>query len=509
MIKTKRFLPLLCAAGTLCSAEPLPEITAPVTRLAVFKNGVAAVERQMTAPAGDFLFTQPIAPIEGTLWFSPAAGLSVERVTRPVAEPDKFPFSNLAATFAGKKITVFYGEKQSVSGTVIAQPENDPEYIVLKKEDGKIFALDFNLIESFEAAEIPATVEKERPALLFHRSGSQKSTLSMRYLTQGIRWNPAYRITLKPEMQFTLDYAATLTNNLEDLTDVETVVIAGVPNFQTMAHSAMSTLFEVPQPPRAAYAPVRKRSGANDMMMLSEAAAVVSDSAAPESGTTADLHPEKLGKIRLKKGESLYLPVKTAEGKFDRLVLWELPDRVDHLGNRSRSGSSNGVLQDALRFRNPLDTPMTDAPIEVCDGDSVLSLSLGKWVNVNDETLLPVTRALTVSGTVVEYEINDPKTVNSSKAAPQQYVWHEGIRYRNPDVAGTLTLKNFRETDAKLLIKLRYSGNLLSAEGNPQNEAVERAVYSVNKRNELVWEFTLKPGEERKLNYKYTLLIRN
>jgi hypothetical protein len=32
-------------------------------------------------------------------------------------------------------------------------------------------------------------------------------------------------------------------------------------------------------------------------------------------------------------------------------------------------------------------------------------------------------------------------------------------------------------------------------------------VYAVNRRNELVWVFSLKAGEERALKYSYTVLV--
>ena len=36
----------------------------------------------------------------------------------------------------------------------------------------------------------------------------------------------------------------------------------------------------------------------------------------------------------------------------------------------------------------------------------------------------------------------------------------------------------------------------------------ECGIYSVNQRNRLEWEVELKPGEELKLNYKYSVLVR-
>ena len=73
---------------------------------------------------------------------------------------------------------------------------------------------------------------------------------------------------------------------------------------------------------------------------------------------------------------------------------------------------------------------------------------------------------------------------------------------------GELTLKNYRQSNARVLVNLEFSGELISADGNPKRSMPERGIYSVNQRNRLEWEVELKPGEELKLNYKYSVLVR-
>ena len=64
-----------------------------------------------------------------------------------------------------------------------------------------------------------------------------------------------------------------------------------------------------------------------------------------------------------------------------------------------------------------------------------------------------------------------------------------------------------RNEAINLVIRRRFSGELLRADGEPKSTLREEGVYSVNKRNELLWTLTLKPGEERKLTYRYTVLV--
>ena len=57
------------------------------------------------------------------------------------------------------------------------------------------------------------------------------------------------------------------------------------------------------------------------------------------------------------------------------------------------------------------------------------------------------------------------------------------------------------------MIRRRFSGELLEADGKPECVLREEGVYSVNKRNELTWTITLKPGKETTLSYRYTVLV--
>ena len=58
-----------------------------------------------------------------------------------------------------------------------------------------------------------------------------------------------------------------------------------------------------------------------------------------------------------------------------------------------------------------------------------------------------------------------------------------------------------------MLIRRRFSGELIAAEGAPKSSLREEGVFSINKRNELSWTLPLKSGEEKKMKYVYTVLV--
>ena len=52
-----------------------------------------------------------------------------------------------------------------------------------------------------------------------------------------------------------------------------------------------------------------------------------------------------------------------------------------------------------------------------------------------------------------------------------------------------------------------FNSVLIEAVGDPTSTLLEEGVYSANKRNELTWTFTLAPGGEKTLTYRYSVLV--
>lgn len=121
------------------------------------------------------------------------------------------------------------------------------------------------------------------------------------------------------------------------------------------------------------------------------------------------------------------------------------------------------------------------------------------WVNPGEETTLHVTKALSVRTRSVEQELEGKREI----------VWIGGEDYRKTTVQGELRANNHRKEPITLIIRRRFSGDLLEADGFPKSTLLEEGVYSVNKRNQLTWSETIEPGEEVKLTYHYTVLVRN
>jgi len=519
------------AAPALIAGAAEPQAKAPITRAALFKNGYALVVREIPAVPGDaFLIDEAVTPVHGTLWFAPGDGLTVSGVKRIGAEPNRNPFADFSASYAGRQVTVTLRASGSapsrvVAGTVVQPGRQEGEvapntpFFAVKGSDGKLTVFSRDEIVSIESDAINETLPEEKRMLLVNRAGTAGKPFAVSYLSAGLTWAPAYRIALGPDAQLQLDQSATLINELEDLKGVELNLVSGFPNLEYLrVTSPLATGMTL-----QLFLQQLNGGGGNyrDSFMLNKAAAfggpreMVTESAVsplPESGLSEDIHFTSAGKVTLPKGEVLYKTLASAKAKYERLVEWEIPDRRDQWGRIQFRGGNpdenqSGDLWDAVRFKNPLESPITTAPIEIVDGSKLLGQTTVKWVNPGEETLVRIAKALTVSGIRTETEADD-KSGGSVGPKGREVINYAGYNYRKSTVDGEIKLRNFRTYEAKVIAKLQYSGEFLSAEGSPKSKLLESGVYSINPRRELTWEITLKPGEELTLPYKYTVMVR-
>lgn len=534
----KSYLSLLCCGVTALAAAVEPIVPAPITGLTLFKNGLAVVERVAKPGPGPFLIDEEIEPLHGTLWFSPADGLTVARVNRRLSTPNYQPFNNFTATYENCRVTVelqSYGNQpaQTLTGTVVNPVKARPPkrfgnrqeqiyvqpFLTLKLDSGELVTFQTGRIASIQAASIRETLEVERPVWLFNSRIKMAGPMYINYLTRGVTWAPSYRLALGPEAKLQIDQSAVISNELADLKDVNVNLVSGFPNIRCAdVTSPMSTKFDL----NTFFSQLSGGMGyARDSSMMMNQARVYEAlpvsakrkglSPLPESGATEDIQITSAGKVTLAAGDALYLPLASAEASYERLVEWNIPDNRNEYGrplNRD-SQTASGELWDAVRFKNPFERAITSSPVEIVDGDKVLGQSETGWVNPGESTVVKITKALTVVGKAVEYEAAGvPKADSSLKRINEERIVLAGYTYRKPEVIGELTLKNYRRSNARVLVNLEFSGELISADGNPKRSMPERGIYSVNQRNRLEWEVELKPGEELKLNYKYSVLVR-
>ena len=536
-----------CKWFYLLTALALPagaaEIPAPAAQVMVFRNNNALI-RYKADPKGAAVFTVTgnFSPLEGTLWFSSNVK-QIRKVIAEVSRKEAVPFRDITATYKNQRVTLRVnagdGKIEKISGTVLdfgKQNGEDPGngIVILKCAAGKILALQRHQITGVESVSLKAaerTVKEEKQAWEFTMQPKAAGKVTFDCISRTLGWTPALKMVLHPENKFTLYRSATVVNNGDELKNVKCILWAGTPNIEKAGLiSPMAIVKYLPRPPQprskgvymASFRSRRNAAAAGDMTVPEAVSYMPS---AP--GLSGNMAPFDIGLLSLKKGEALVRTLGNASGSYENLVRWNIPARQGDNGTRvwKNNVSYNGELWECLRFVNPFTTAVPDAPAEICDGERVLAQIGSSWINPGEKAVWEIARCRDVKATFTEQEagssvknrgvglfqkIDQGKSLRSVKGGEKNISvkggYINGYWYRVTDIKGQISVKNFRKTPVKLVIAMEYFGVFVSASGKPAQVPVNH-FGSLNPKNKLVWQLTLKPGETRKLDFRYNIII--
>jgi hypothetical protein len=545
-------LSMLALVPVLTRAAEETPAKSRVAAVGLFKNGLAVVKRVVNAPgAGTYLIEDVPEPVHGTFWVESDAQVEARVTVREVEVPaGRSEGADLQGDLAGRQVTVHlrdgkvppvtgkvvkvdagkatwnrtyqrpgYGYWYDWSGASAVSSPSPGRFLILETAKGRTY-VDSSAIAALEAEGAAGTVARRKPVLLLTVAPLKKdkpATVLISYLAKGLAWSPSYRVDISDPKTLTVEQAAVLKNEMEDLEDAEVQLISGFPSVEFANVTS-------PLSPRTNWAAFftqlnqRFSPGHASMGNVVSQQAVMYQQDRGEgpqgvdlvrpAGEGVDLHYQPVGKRTLAEGDSLALSVATAKADYERIVEWIVPDTrnangqyVQDYERQQNPDKYQDAAWDALRFKNPFDFPMTTAPAMVVGKDRFLGQRLSFWVNPGEQTSLHVTKALSLRTRSVEHE--------EQKADNREIVWVGGHDYRKVTVKGELAVTNHRQEAVTVLIRRRFSGELLAADESPKSALLEEGVYSVNKRNELTWTLKLKPGEAKTLTYRYAVLVWN
>lgn len=550
MIQTRILSTTAVLSATLFAAVPAAEkektVDSRIASAALFKNGLAVIRRTVAIPApGTYRVTDVPVPVHGTFWIDSDAVVETRVTSRNVSSTlTRSNPVDFQADLAGKKVTVTFrdGRIPQVTGRVVAvapatgedawnrtyqrprnhwgynpsanRPAPSGRFLVMDTDTGRMF-VESGMIACLHTAGPVETFTRQMPVLILNVTEMKKkpATVSITCLTKGMAWAPSYRIDISDPKQLELRQKAVIKNELGDLADTDITLISGFPSVQfshvtspLSPRTNWSQFFTQLSRRARAGSGVGHQAVTQQRIMSNVAAPSAPDLSAIPTGEGVDLHYQPIGKRTLKEGDALALSVASGTADYERIVEWLIPDtrtadgRVipDHR-RRQDPEKYKDAAWDAVRFRNPLAFPMTTAPAMVVSGGRFNGQRMSYWTNAGETATVHVTKALSIRTRHVEQE----------EQGKRKIVYIGGDDYRTVGVTGELTVNNHRKETVRLVIRRRFSGELVEADGDPTCTLREEGVYSVNRRNELFWEFPLKPGEEKTLAYRYTVLVNN
>jgi hypothetical protein len=330
------------------------------------------------------------------------------------------------------------------------------------------------------------------------------------YLTNGLAWAPSYHVDITNPKSLAIEMATVIRNELVDLQDADIRLISGFPSVEfgsvTSPLSARTTWTKFFQEVSS-----RQESHADgalrQQLMLSNSAAPITnfdyfsrpklDLGATPAGEGVDLHYEPIGKHTLLRDESMSLSIGKAKADYERVIEWTVGTSAVA---RKHGGERQGVkdeMWDTLVFKNPFKFPMTTAPAMVVEDGKFNGQRTSFWANVGEVARLRVTRSLSIRA--LSKEEGDSK--------PNERVVLDDRNYTKIYLKGELTMSNHRAQAVKLNIRHAIRGVISEISGEPKLIDREESLEDVNRAREALWTVNLNPGEEKKLNYKYSVLV--
>ena len=342
----------------------------------------------------------------------------------------------------------------------------------------------------------------------------------MRYLSQDITWSPFYRVNLKDDGKLTIDASATVMNNLEDFEDTEVEFISGFPNMAFASSlSALSKgmtfqsfLNNLANPSEPSY--LRSSSARSGVLKQAE---MLSNSAVyydmdeddeyrtqkPSLWTASgmdDMQYKSAGKLTMKKGDVLQLPIASAPAEYELITTWTAP-----MEKRFSFGeaSADSTLWNSIRFRNPFEFALTSAPYEIEQDGNVLGQSTGTWFGTGQLATVKITKSMAVTATMTQAESGSLNRYYTEKK------WDNTYKYHYPDVTAQIVLTNHGTKPVKVVFDSVFYGELVEADGEPKKAKLLTDNRTRNQKNKLTWEVTVPASDKTTLNYTYKVILDN
>lgn len=548
---TYRFILVLAAAMVIpclsLHAEEVP-VKSKIESISMFKNGLAVVRHVLTVDApGEYILEDITGePVHGTFWIESAADVKIRATYRDITSEElNSDRLNLQEGFAGQDVEIFFKEpgQATLKGTIEPLAPNrkwDQNYnprghydyyyyqggmagapvpstglsLIIRTADGLEF-VDPSTVAHLKVLSAQTKVKTRKAVLILEAAqvGNPQTPVVINYLAKGLSWSPAYRIDLLDPTELTIEQNAVVKNEFADIDDVEMKLITGFPQVK-FAHvtsplslkTGLSQFFaQLNLPPVAAAGVMANAAVQQQALNVNDAGAVGGlDLGASSPSESVDLYYRSIGTNTLKEGDALFTTVAKAKTSYERIIEWLVPDTrsangrpVDDYERQQHPEKYKDAAWDAVRFKNPFDFPMTTAPAGIYDRGRFSGQSQSNWVNPGENNVVYVTKALSVRTTFAEQE----------DAGDRAAVKLAGTQYQKASITGNLTVLNNRAVDVRTIVRRQFSGDLVNATDSPESKLREEGVDSVNRRNELKWDLTLKPGEEKTITYTYTVLI--
>ena len=556
------------AAVPARAAEGSGALRLRTTKAVVFKDGHALIIKKATGTADAtgrvHTLEVPDSAVLGSFW---AVGSADQRVlamraefvddwTRrdASAEPGAGATISQLLARAGDGTVTLTTAKGEISGVVVGRTTvEDESYLLIdvpvedstesRTETVALPVAEILAVHGIEplgsSAADPQFVRAKRLSFDLGRDqADQPVELTLMYFTPGVRWIPTYRVSGELKDSASMALQAEILNQEEDLDGAALDLVVGVPHFrfkevvsplsleetlrralseaapQLMGQASLGSqavsnaLFT--QVPGVAQAPPAERSG-SDVRLPSELTATGEQ----------DLFVYSVPSFTLKSGGRATVPLWQSELPLRHLYTLDLNvvrnadsgslvdgnDPVIGRRNESPLRILRTKVWHQLELTNRSEVPWTTGAAMILRGGLPMGQDLLTYTPPGGSTLLPMTVAVNLQGTLEEEEIERrPEALRRN-----------GYTYQLIRKKGTIRLSSYA-TQAR---RMRVTAALPGKAGAVSDDATVHVedchpgewsngsnVWSVNNHSDVTWELTLQPGKVVELTYEVEFYVR-
>jgi len=361
-------------------------------------------------------------------------------------------------------------------------------------------------------------------------NAGKKADLQIYYFTEGVRWIPTYRVGADKADSAEISLQGEILNEAEDISDAAIDLVVGVPNFRFKTTPSPLAMEQMMRSSLAVAAPGLMGNNAYSNASFQQrhgefrqdAPAAGGDAVALArelaAGAQSDMFVYSRAKLSLKKGARATLPLWQSNVALRNLYTLDLKVVRD-----ARSGYSVDRVADGSRPRSPLklaenevwhqfeltnsaNVPWTTGAALILRGGVPLGQELLTYTPLGGKTLLPVTVAINMCGSMKEEEI--ARQDNALK-------WN-GDNYALVRKKVTVSVSNFRTEKSVTRVSVSTGGKaqavsdggVVKLNDSKSDDWQNSQWFGINNHSDVSWDLEMAPGEIKTLTFEVGFYIR-
>jgi hypothetical protein len=400
------------------------------------------------------------------------------------------------------------------------RPTPQAEILMIKTEKGTI-ALNTGSVLRAEFPEpdpvVTVPFRTKSPSLrmqLEKPAGGAELTVSC--LAHGLTWIPGYLIDLSDPKTARLSAHAEIINELADFEHVSLQLVTGFPNLKFGEILSPVSMSQTLSDFLRSLSGGGSGQGGNRSMLMNQVAlsgntrseddisALVPGYSTATEGLVAEdffLYPVK--DFSLKKDETAWIPLFTAELPYRHVYTWKIADFLDE-NDHYRAQAEQGDRRTAeevwhsCRLTNNLTMPLTTASAEFTANGEFTGEDMCYYTAPKTETTIRINKALNILADQAEVEVERKRDAS---------VIH-GYHYDLVKIRGELKIGNKIDKTVSVEITKELSGEVLETVPRAADLKTARGLKQVNPKHILTWVVQLNPGEDQNVSYQYQVYFR-